>query len=177
MPKTRTLQTFDYVNQPYEAVRDALLADPHKVFHDSTSSGASDAARAELRVNVGAIEIASEIEITVTSTQDALSPLRKPAYSFTLAWSSPRRPNWFPTMTAVLTVYALSPTETQLDLDGAYVPPLGLFGAAVDAVAMHSFAQAAVKGFIHEVAAYLRNEISRQRAGGETPAPASRLSP
>ncbi len=177
MSKPRTLQTFDYVNQPYGAVRDALLADPKKVFHDATSSSASDAARAELRVNVGAVEVAAEIEIEVVSTQDALSPLHKPAYSFTLAWSSPRRPNWFPTMKAVLTIYPLSPTETQLDFDGSYEPPLGLFGAAVDAVALHKFAEASVAGFIRQVAAYLRNEISRQLAEAAPTAPATRPSP
>jgi hypothetical protein len=174
MHNTHSLRAFDYVNQQYEAVRSVLRTDPRKVFHDATSSSAADAASAELRVNIGAIEIASEIEIEVISMQDAVSPLQKPAYSFNLAWSSPRRPNWFPTMTAVLTIYPLSPTETQLDFDGSYVPPLGLFGAAVDAVALHRFADAAVAGFIRELAAHLRNEISRQRVEAEHRAPAAR---
>ena len=177
MPTSRTLQTFDYVNQPYGAVRAALLANPQAMFHAATSTGTSDAASAELRVSIGAIDLAAEIEIDVISTQDALSPLSKPAYSFTLVWSSPRRPHWFPTMKAVLTIYALSPTETQLDFDGTYEPPLGVFGAAVDAVALHRFAEAAVAGFVRELAAYLRTEISRQRAEAAAPTPAARPSP
>ena len=177
MHKSRTLQTFDYVNQPYGAVHAALVANPLEIFHAATSSGAADAALAELRVSIGAVEIAAEIEIDVTSTQHARSPLGKPGFSFTLAWSSPRRPHWFPTMKAVLTIYPLSPTETQLDLDGVYDPPLGVFGAAVDAVVLHRFAEAAVAGFVRELATYLRTEVSRQRAEGAEQAPAARPSP
>jgi hypothetical protein len=177
MPRTRTLQAFDYVNQPYEAVRALLCANPRTTFHDATAIGAAEAARAELRAYVGAAEIAAEVEIDVISTRQALSSLGTPTYSFALAWSSPRRPNWFPTMQAALTISSLSPGATQLDLDGAYVPPLGLFGVAVDAVALHRFAEAAVAGFVRELAIYLRDEISLRRAEEVWPAPAMRLSP
>jgi len=171
MTKPRELHCYDYVNQSYEGVRDALLADPQGIFHRATSTSAANAAGTELRVSVGAIEIAAEIAIEVVSNQPATSPLHKPAHAITLAWSSPRRPGWFPTMNATLTMYALSPTETQLDFDGFYQPPLGVFGAAVDAVALHKFAEAAVSGFVKEVAGYLRDEVSRRRAAEDPKVP------
>lgn len=177
MPKSRELHCDDYVGQPYEAVRDTLLSDPRGIFHRATVTSAAHAAGSELRVTVGAIEISAEIEIKVVSNQPALSPLHQPAHTLTLAWSSPRRPGWFPTMAATLTMYALSPTQTQLDFDGTYQPPLGVFGAVVDALALHRFAEASVTGFVREVAGFLRNEISRRHAAGDPTARAGRPSP
>jgi hypothetical protein len=162
MTKHHELHCYDYVNQDYPSVREALLADPQTIFHAATARGANDAAKSELRVTIGAVELAAEIEIDIASTWPSRSPLGKPALAITMAWKSPRRPGWFPTMSATLTCYALSSTETQLDFDGTYEPPLGVFGAAVDAVALHRFAQRAVSNFVREVATYLREELGRR---------------
>jgi hypothetical protein len=63
-------------------------------------------------------------------------------------------------MHAVLWAYALTPTETQLELEGKYAPPLGVVGKAVDAVIGHRIAQASMHRFIQEVAARLREELA-----------------
>ncbi len=161
MTKHHELHCFDYVNHDYESVRAALVAHPTAILHQATTRGAGEAAISELRMTIGAIELSAEIEIEIGSTSPARSPLGKPALAVALSWCSPRRPGWFPKMTATLTCYALTPTETQLDFDGTYEPPLGLFGAVVDAVAMHRFAERAVANFVREVASYLRDEIGR----------------
>ncbi len=162
MTKHHELHCYDYVNHDYALVREALLGDPRQIFRDATARGAGDAAKTELRVTLGALELAAEIEIDIVSTWPSRSPLGKPALAITMSWKSPRRPGWFPTMSATLTCYALSSTETQLDFDGTYEPPLGVFGAAVDAVAMHKFAQRSVENFVKEVATYLREELGRR---------------
>ncbi|MBL9016240.1 MAG: hypothetical protein JNL83_18780 [Myxococcales bacterium] len=164
MIKHHELHCFDYVNHDYASVREALLADPLAIFRAATTRGARDAANSELRVVVGAMELAAEIEIDIVSTWPSRSPLGKPAQAITLTWKSPRRPGWFPTMSATLTCYALSSTETELDFDGTYDPPLGVFGAAIDAVALHEFAERAVANFVKEVASYLREEIGRRKS-------------
>ncbi|CAN5894143.1 hypothetical protein BH11MYX3_BH11MYX3_12150 [soil metagenome] len=162
MTKHHELHCYDYVNQPYAQVCELLTSDALAIFRHATTRGAGAAATSELRVTLGALELTSEIDIAVESTSPSHSPLGKPAQAITLSWRSPRRPGWFPTMNATLTCYALSPTETQLDFDGTYDPPLGLFGAVVDAVALHGFAQRAVENFVREVATYLRDEIGRR---------------
>ena len=162
MTKHHELHCYDYVNHDYASVREALLADPLAIFRDATTRGTGDAAKSELRVTLGALELAAEIQIEIVSTWPSRSPLGKPAQAITMTWKSPNRPGWFPTMSATLTCYALSSTETQLDFDGTYEPPLGVFGAAVDAVAMHRFAERAVANFVKEVATYLREEIGRR---------------
>lgn len=70
-----------------------------------------------------------------------------------------------------------SPTQTQLDFDGTYQPPLGAFGAVVDSLALHRFAEASVTGFVREVAGFLRNEISRRHAEADPTAHAVHPSP
>lgn len=162
MTKHHELHCYDYVNHDYASVREALLADPIAIFRDATTRGTGDAAKSELRVTLGALELAAAIEIEIVSTWPSRSPLGKPAQAITMTWKSPNRPGWFPTMSATLTCYALSSTETQLDFDGTYEPPLGVFGAAVDAVAMHRFAERAVANFVSEVATYLREELGRR---------------
>ena len=59
-------------------------------------------------------------------------------------------------MRADLSVYPLSGKETQVDLRGTYAPPLGLLGGAIDALAGHRIAEAAVHRFVTAVAERLR---------------------
>ena len=55
----RDIRCFDYVNHPYDAVRDAVVADPAGVFQRATSSASERAGdvAAGLRVDVAGIEI------------------------------------------------------------------------------------------------------------------------
>jgi hypothetical protein len=164
MTRQYELRAYDYVNHDYASVREALLADPLAIFRDATASGAGKAATSELHVDVGAVELSADIDITLGSIWPSRSPLGKAAQAISLAWSSPRRPGWFPTMRATLVIYALSPTETQLDFDGEYEPPMGVFGAAADTMVMHRFAEAAAQNFVRDVAGHLRTEIGRKPA-------------
>ncbi len=63
----REIRSFDYVNHPYSAVRDALVKDPAGVLRAATNAAASRAraVAAALHVNIGPLDIAAEIAVTV----------------------------------------------------------------------------------------------------------------
>jgi hypothetical protein len=155
------LRVFDYVNHPYDQVRDALKADPLAVFRRATTAAAAraDALTAELHARIGPVDVSADIDIHVHSTDEGTSPLSTPATNFTLEWKAAKSPGLFPVMKAVLSVYALTATETQLDLEGDYQPPLGPLGRALDAAVGHRVAEASVHRFIEQIATHLRESI------------------
>jgi hypothetical protein len=159
MPNRHALRAYDYVNRPYHTVRDALLMDPMAVFRRATTA----AANPELHATAGPFDVATEIDLEIIAVRAARSPSDQPATDIVIEWRAARRPRLFPTMRATLSLYALTPTETQLELAGVYDPPLGIIGDAVDAIAMSSIAAEAVAGFVRDVAAYLRT-VSAERA-------------
>src|SRR4051794_12246234 len=63
----REIRSYDYVNHPYAAVRDALVKDPAGVLRAATSAAASRArsVAAALHVNIGPLDIGAEIAVTV----------------------------------------------------------------------------------------------------------------
>lgn len=161
---SKSIRVFDYVNHPYEAVKEVLTDDASGVFRNATKVAAVRAndVASELHVNVAGIEIGTDISIVVNSIKDRPKKIMSPeATIIELEWEASKMPRLFPFMKAELSIYPLTSTETQLDLEGNYEPPLGLLGSALDAVAGHRIAEASVHQFIKDVAAYLRGEISR----------------
>jgi hypothetical protein len=157
---THELHCYDYVNQPYEIVRRAVLADPLELFTRATSAGRGS----RLHVMLGAIELGAEIEIEIRSIGEKHEPFERPSLMITLAWHSRRRVALFPTLAAQLVVYPLTPTETQVELTGTYDPPLGIVGEAVDAAVLHRFAKESAAGFVREIATHLRRNLSAAQA-------------
>lgn len=173
MTDRHELLAYDYVNHPYEVVRDALLADPRSIFHRATTSavGRGQELRTDLRAKAGPFDLGTSIEIEVRPIDGGESPDGRPATRFAIEWKAAQRPALFPTMKATLAVYALSATETQLYLAGVYDPPLGVLGEALDAIALHRIAAESVTGFIRDVAAWLRAALSSGYA--ELPQPST----
>lgn len=62
-------------------------------------------------------------------------------------------------MTAELSLWPLTSTETQLEILGAYRPPLGIVGNALDAAVGHRLAEATVHRFLDDVVEQLRREL------------------
>lgn len=153
----RTLDCYDYVNQPYPRVRDLVLANPHHVFQHATAAAAAHAAA--LHVRVGGIDIGKDVAIEVTGVEDDPA-YDRPATKVLLEWQATSNPRMFPSMKATLLIFALSATETQLELRGVYEPPMGKLGDLLDAAAGHRLAQASVARFIQEVAGWLREELA-----------------
>jgi len=160
---SREIRSYDYVNHPYEAVRNALSADAPAVFRSATKA-AADRARsvaAELRVNIGAIEVGTDINIAVKKIEETTWEGGLVVTGIELEWEASAMPGLFPIMRGQLAIYPLTSTETQLDFFGTYDPPLGPVGKALNAVAGHRIAEATVHRFVGDVAGYLRQSLSK----------------
>jgi len=163
MTSQHTLRCYDYVNQPFERVQNALRNDAAGIFKAATSSAGErvSALGAQLRVRVGVLEVATQVRIEVgPATSEMSSPWGYEIAVFPLQWQSSSSPSLFPRMQAKLQVYPLSSRETQLDFEGTYDPPLGLLGDAVDALVGHRIAEACALRFVQDVAALLRARLA-----------------
>ncbi len=164
MSKGREIRSFDYVNHPYERVREALTVDTRAVFQAATKA-ASDRAKdvaSALRVNIAGLEVSSDISISIHRIEEKPHEIGShPTTRLQLEWESARSPGLFPLMKAELSLYPLTATETQLDFAGSYTPPLGPLGTAVNAIVGHRIAEASVHRFLADVARYLRAKLSR----------------
>ena len=161
MNERNLIRVYDYVNQPYEAVRQRLTVDPLAVFRNATKVAAQRAntLAAELRVNIAGIEVGTDIAITVTSVEEhEKTGTSHVSTTIELEWEAAKMPRLFPLMKAELKIYPLTSTETQLDLAGKYEPPLGIVGSALDAAVGHRIAEASVHQLISDIAAYLRSQ-------------------
>ncbi len=162
MPR-QEIRSYDYVNHPYARVREALAADPRAIFRAATRT-AADRARsvaAELRVTVGGVDLAAEVTVSIGAVTDETGPLGGPLTRIPVSWEAAKHPQFFPLMSAELTVYPLTATETQLDFLGHYDPPLGVVGGAMDALVGHRVAEASVHRLIGDVARHLREQLAR----------------
>lgn len=169
MAKPHEIYTYEYVNHPYAAVRDALKADPQRIFERATQSAAGRASSlaANLKVQIGSIEVGTNVTIEVHAVEEAEQTSaargavgRDPVMRVDLSWKAAQAAALFPAMQASLSVYPLSPEETQLELHGLYRPPLGALGSAIDTLALHRIADASVHRFVRDVAEYLRAQLS-----------------
>jgi hypothetical protein len=163
MSKQKTIRCFDYVNHPYETVRDALREAPPEVFHHATQSAAARAhsVAAALRVKIAGIELGTDVSIAVFKVEEQPAQVKAPPVTrIQLEWEAANRPHLFPLMEAELSIYPLTPTETQLDFQGTYDPPFGILGEWVDTLIGHRIAEASSHHFVQDVAAYLRGYLN-----------------
>jgi hypothetical protein len=162
MSKGREIHCYDYVNHPYEQVRDALSKNAPALFQSATKAAASRAQSiaSELRIEIGGVGIEADIRVSVKNIEvkdrEAMS---RPATRLQLEWEAARMPRLFPIMKADLSIYPITATETQLDFNGLYEPPLGPLGIAVNAIIGHRIAEASVHRFVSDVAGYLRKTL------------------
>ena len=163
MSKGREIRCYDYVNHPYEQVRDALSKDALAVFQSATKAAASRARSiaSELRVDIGGIGVEADIIISVNEHRgEGLRRHGGPVTRLQLEWQAAKMPSLFPLMKAELSIYPLTGTETQLDFSGLYEPPLGAVGKALNAIVGHRIAEVSVHHFVSDVAGYLRQALA-----------------
>jgi hypothetical protein len=162
MSKGRQIHCYDYVNRPYEHVRDVLKRDALTVFQSATKAAAARAQSiaAELHVGIGGIGIKTDIRISVKNVEEKVpGAMSTPATRLLLEWEAATMPRLFPLMKAELSIYPLTATETQLDFSGLYEPPFGAAGKAMNAIVGHRIAEVSVHRFISDVAGYLRQTV------------------
>jgi hypothetical protein len=159
MSERNKMRVYDYVNRPYAEVRSALEADALNVFRNATkvASHRANTLASELHVNIAGIEVGTDIKIKINSIETLPATATAPETTrIELEWEAANMPRLFPFMKAELNVYPLTRSETQLDLNGNYQPPLGVVGSVLDAAVGHRIAEATVQQFIKDVAAFLR---------------------
>lgn len=159
MSKPRNIRLYAYVSQPYEVVGRALRERPLELFQQATNSAAERASSlaASLRVGLGSLEVGVRIRIHVHGVREeegvaGLSPVTR----VKLGWEAAKAPALFPLMSAELSAWPLSASETQLEIEGLYEPPLGVVGTAVDAAVGHRIAEASVHRFLEDIVEQLR---------------------
>jgi hypothetical protein len=141
--------------------RGPTSAAPRRLPDATTSAGTrANALAASLHTHVAGVDVGVDIAIHVHGVRDdegvaGLSPVTR----ITLAWEASRATAFFPVMTAELSLWPLTATETQLEILGAYRPPLGAVGSAVDAAMGHRLAEATVHQFLDDVVEQLRREL------------------
>jgi hypothetical protein len=156
----REVRDFDYVNHPYEPVRDLLLKEAPRIFAGASRVAETRAGEivASLSVDLKGIQISKDITIRVRSFQERPGLKLTHVLHVELEWEAKESPALFPVMKADLSLYPLSATETQVDLTGHYEPPLGPLGGVIDAALGHRLAEASVHRFLAEVVERLRRE-------------------
>ena len=152
------IRSCDYVNRPYERVRDALRQNALTVFQSATKAAASRArsVAAELHVDFGGIGVKTDINISVRNIEEKVDATSTPTTRLVLEWEATTMPRLFPLMNGELSVYPLTSTETQLDFSGVYEPPFGAVGRTMNAIVGHRIAEVSVRRFVSDVAGYLR---------------------
>lgn len=163
MESDREVRCYDYVNHPFEQVRDVLSTNALEVFQNATKIAASRArsVASELHVHIGGIEVGTDISISIKKIEKQPREVTSPPITrLQLEWEATKMPRLFPFMRAELAIYPLTPTETQLDFSGRYEPPLGVLGSAVNALIGHRIAEASVHHFLTDVADYLKMALT-----------------
>ena len=158
----REIRSYDYVNRPYERVRDALRQNALTVFQSATKAAASRAqsVAAELHVDFGGIGVKTDINISVKNIEEIADATSTPGTRLLLEWEAATMPGLFPLMKGELSVYPLTSTETQLDFSGVYEPPFGAVGKTMNAIVGHRIAEVSVHRFVSDVAGYLRQTLT-----------------
>jgi hypothetical protein len=162
MSTPRRLSYYGYVDKPYEAVRSLLLTRAGELFQRATKTAgerASDLA-AELRVQAAGIDVGVDVRIEVLKRPDeeGVGGL-PPVTHLGLAWRAAERAALFPSMSADLSVSAMTFAETRVEFEGTYQPPLGAVGRILDTVVGHRLAEASVQRFVDDILAQIRREI------------------
>ncbi|HXX67969.1 MAG TPA: hypothetical protein VEK07_12335 [Polyangiaceae bacterium] len=163
MSEPRSLHCYEYIERSYENVRGLLHKDATKLLQRATSSAAtrSQEILASLHLHVAGIEIGVDVRVFVQRIREQNAASGElVATRLELSWEAAHMPALFPVMLAEVTARPLSPTETQLDVDGCYWPPLGPIGAIIDAVGGHRIAEATVHRFLTDLAAQIRHELA-----------------
>ena len=160
------IRSYDYVNHPYDRVRDTLKQNALAVFQSATTAAAhrAESVAAELHVDFGGVGVKTDIKIIVTGIEEKTADTSSSATTkLLLEWEAATMPRLFPFMRGELSIYPLTSTETQLDFCGIYEPPVGSVGKTMYAIVGHRIAEVSVHRFVSDVAGYLRHTLAGEQ--------------
>jgi hypothetical protein len=165
MSEPRKLRCYQYVNRPYERVRELLHSYPLELLQRATTSAAARAGAlaANLRVEFAGIEIGVDVRPLLRGVREnAGASGQQPNMSLEIGWEASRTPGLFPSMNLELSAWRLSSTETQLEIVGEYRPPLGPVGNVIDAAVGHRIAEASVHRFLDDIVEQIRRDLPEE---------------
>ena len=99
MSNSKSIRCFDYVNHPYQEVRDILSDQAADVFRNATRTAASRAATiaSELHVNIAGFEVGTDISVSINKIDERpRQPNIPPATHLQLEWEAAKMSQLFP---------------------------------------------------------------------------------
>ena len=151
----RPLHYYAYVEAPFDLVSRVLADRTVEVLQHATENAAAQAGELSrsLSIEVGGFRVSRDVAIEIGEFE----PRELTSSVVPLRWRAENQGLLFPTLSAELEVAAVTTTPplTQLTVDGAYVPPLGVVGAGADRLVLHRVAEAALHRFTTDVAEQL----------------------
>lgn len=155
-----------HVERPYPEVRRLLRERPRELFQRATTSAVqrADAVGASLHASAAGIEVGVDVHLHVQALKEE-APVAglSPVAHFVLGWEAAHAPGFFPVMRAEVSLWPVTSSETAIEIEGEYRPPLGLAGRAIDAAAGHRVAEVTVQRFVDDLAAQLCRELPESR--------------
>ena len=162
MSEPRSLRCYQYINRPYEQVRDVLRARPLEILARASKSASARTKElvANLSVSFGLVDVGVDVRTHLHGIREdeavaGLSPVTR----LDIGWEALDSPMAFPVMRAQLSIWPLTSTETQLEIEGEYRPPLGVVGKAIDAAIGNRIAEASVHRLLDDAVEQLKREI------------------
>lgn len=143
----RNVFMFEQVEAPYDSVRRIFRDEPGLIFEPSalvSLKGVNEVV-ARLDANVAGVTVADDIEVVFGEFDEVERGMT--AMTRGLCWCAVDHPDWFPRFDGEFEAYPLSRSTTQLTFVGRYTPPGGLLGGAIDLLALHRIADAALRRF------------------------------
>lgn len=148
----RRLYTYTYVAQPFDEVCWLLATVPRRLLAGAAEQAGGLAAElvAEVSGGLGAVETTTQVSLHIGQFQ----PKGVLSAALPLRWEPASGSTALPVLVGEVEVTCVSvrPPLTKLALVATYRPPLGLLGAAVDALLAHRVAEATAHRFLEQVA-------------------------
>lgn len=162
MTAQASVRSYQYVVLPYDRVRAALHNKGSSLIQTATraASKRADDLASTLHVTAKGFDIGVGVDIRVDEAHDEQAvSLKSPVTRVKLGWKAVRGASLFPQLEGTLSAWPLSATETQIEIEGSYTPPLGVVGQALDNLLLHRIAEAAVHRFLEDVVEQLHQDV------------------
>ncbi len=103
----KEIRSFDYVNHPYDKVRDALTSGAPSVFRSATQAAASrsQSVAAALQIEIAGLKVVKDVAISVRDIEEDRAGARSdPRTRLAIEWSAASSPGRLPLMNAELAI-------------------------------------------------------------------------
>jgi len=141
---------------PLEAVREAFLHAPGEWMPTAATTAAADGVET---ISIGALGVSANVDVSLVPQCCDGGKAR-----LAMRWSAHSATALFPVLDADLELAPSGAEACRLVLTGAYRPPLGPLGRAVDGLLLHHVAEQDIEGFLSAAAAGLEQQARNHAA-------------